>query len=176
MTWALRAGGDWDWEMPVVTLWLFALGGATLATPRRARAGAPEAGPGLRARCAWRPRSGCLVLAVTPVRVACRRPTSTGLSAFERGDCRRRSTSRWGSIDALSYRPEPFQLLAYCDVRLGAPALAVRAMGKAVRLDPDNWEYRYGLALVRAAAGIDPRPAARQAQRLNPKEKLAGTG
>ena len=49
-------------------------------------------------------------------------------------------------------------------------------MGKAVRLDPDNWEYRYGLALVRAAAGMDPRPAARQAQRLNPKEELTGEG
>ena len=48
--------GDWDWEMPVVTLWLFALGGATLATPRRARANASESGPALRARCAWWPR------------------------------------------------------------------------------------------------------------------------
>ena len=31
VTWAIHAGVDWDWEMPAVTLWVFALGGAALA-------------------------------------------------------------------------------------------------------------------------------------------------
>ena len=31
LTWAVHAGVDWDWEMPAVTLWLFAAGGAALA-------------------------------------------------------------------------------------------------------------------------------------------------
>ncbi len=39
LAWSLHAAVDWDWEMPVVTLWLFALGGAALA---RGRAPAPE--------------------------------------------------------------------------------------------------------------------------------------
>ena len=38
--WALRAGVDWDWEMPVVTLGLFAVAGAALSPLRRTRAGA----------------------------------------------------------------------------------------------------------------------------------------
>ena len=40
LAWALVAVVDWVWEMPAVTLWLFALGGAALArTPREAVAG-----------------------------------------------------------------------------------------------------------------------------------------
>ncbi len=36
--WAIAAGVDWDWEMPAVTLWLFAFGGAVLARRPRQRA------------------------------------------------------------------------------------------------------------------------------------------
>lgn len=36
LAWALHAGVDWDWQMPAVTLWVFALGGAALAAPARA--------------------------------------------------------------------------------------------------------------------------------------------
>ena len=43
LAWAIAAGIDWHWEMAVVTLWFFALGGAALAreprdAPRRIRA------------------------------------------------------------------------------------------------------------------------------------------
>src|SRR5437764_14781813 len=34
LTWALEAGIDWQWEMPGVTVLVFALGGAGLATRR----------------------------------------------------------------------------------------------------------------------------------------------
>ena len=39
--WAVHAGIDWDWEMPAVTLWLFALAGLGLSKPvsEGARAG-----------------------------------------------------------------------------------------------------------------------------------------
>lgn len=37
---------------------------------------------------------------------------------------------------------------------------------------PANWEYAYGLALVRANAGLDPRPAASRALELNPLEGM----
>jgi len=70
-------------------------------------------------------------------------------------------------------RPQPFELLAYCDVRAGRPDLALKAIGRALARDPDNWEYQYGLALVRASAGLDPRPQARAALRLNPESLLA---
>jgi hypothetical protein len=46
-------------------------------------------------------------------------------------------------------------------------------MRSGIDRDPENWELWYGLALVRANAGEDPRPAARTALRLNPKGPLA---
>ena len=44
------------------------------------------------------------------------------------------------------------------------------AIAAAVERDPGFWRYRYDEALLRAAAGLDPRPAARAARRLNPRE------
>ena len=62
VVWALRAGVDWDWEMPVVTLGFFAVAGAALS-PRKG------SGPG------WVPGNNsrmilgllCLATLVTPV-------------------------------------------------------------------------------------------------------------
>ncbi len=45
-------------------------------------------------------------------------------------------------------------------------------MNKAISLDPQNWNYTYDLALVRAEAGLNPRPAARRALALDPLEPL----
>ena len=45
-------------------------------------------------------------------------------------------------------------------------------MKRAVHYDPGNWETYYALALAQAAAGIDPRPAAARALRMNPLEPL----
>jgi hypothetical protein len=44
----------------------------------------------------------------------------------------------------------------------------VRALSEALDRDPNNWEYHFGLAVMRAAAGLDPRHQARVALRLNP--------
>jgi hypothetical protein len=43
----------------------------------------------------------------------------------------------------------------------------------AVDRDPNNWVYHYGLALVLAAEGEDPRAEIDEARRLNPREPLA---
>jgi O-Antigen ligase len=50
VTWAIHAGVDWDWQMPVVSLPFFALAGAGFAarrspTPRLAATGAPATPP-----------------------------------------------------------------------------------------------------------------------------------
>jgi len=77
------------------------------------------------------------------------------------------------SLGAIGQRAEPWELIAYCDVRLGQPELAIGAAEAAVRRDPDNWEYHYALALVRGAAREDPRRAAADALRLNPEQSEA---
>lgn len=201
LTWALAAGIDWVWEMPAVTFWFFAAGGLALSRSRVAAAAAsseseasssseasvaaeaPDAGarsplarrllPLLRPAIAL----GCLMLAIAPVRIYLSDSRlRDGVRAFQRDDCPATVDDALGSIAALAVRPEPHVLLGYCDVRLGQPALAVTAMKRAVAHDPHNWEVHYGLSLVRAAAGLDPRPEARTARRLNPRDSVvAGT-
>ena len=36
----------------------------------------------------------------------------------------------------------------------------------------NNWNYSYGLAIARAENGLDPRPAAARALRLNPLQPI----
>lgn len=169
LAWVIRAGVDWDWEMPVVTLWSFALGGAVLARPADAR---PALGaPPRLARVA----AGLLglALALTPAAIYLSQvELDRATKSFERGDCPGAVDAALASTSALSARPEPFELLAYCDVRLGRPGLALRAIEEAIGRDPGSWKLRYGYAIVRAAAGRDPRPAARAALRLNPRDPL----
>ncbi|MEA2148605.1 MAG: hypothetical protein QOD69_435 [Solirubrobacteraceae bacterium] len=171
VAWALHAGVDWDWEMPAVTFWLFAAGGLALAAPADAVAARAPAPLG-RIVLAL----GCLVLALVPARLYLSDgPLRDSARAFARGDCPTTIDRALDATSALGVRPEPFVLLGYCDVRVGRPDLAVRALSNAVRKDPDNWEGHYGLALVRAAAGEDPRSELRVARRLNPREPLVSS-
>ena len=167
LIWAIHAGVDWDWEMPAITLWLFALAGLGLgAAIDRSRA---IAGPRRITRIVAAIAIG--VLAVTPVAVAISQTKlDDAISAFDRDDCRAAISDALGSLSALKVRPEPYEVLGYCDARLGQYQLAETAMSNAIKRDPDNWETHYGLALVTAAAGHDPLPQLRQARRLNPLE------
>jgi hypothetical protein len=90
------------------------------------------------------------------------------------GDCSRSVDLALGSLAALPVRTEPFELIAYCDARFGQSALADQAIHSAIARDPRSWDLWYGLALVRGAAGRDPRPALAEARRLNPREPLLG--
>ena len=92
--------------------------------------------------------------------------------AFSRGDCAAARGSALSSISILGNRAEPYEILGYCDLRLGRARAALTAVEKAASLDPENWNYRYGVALMRAAAGLDPRAAAEEALVLNPHEPL----
>jgi hypothetical protein len=164
-----HAGVDWDWEMPAVFLWFVAASGVVIA--------APIGG----SRIAAPPRLGrvvaglaCLLLAVTPwLLLRSQTALNAGLTAYQRGDCRSAIDDALDARDALSARAEPFELVGYCDLELGADALGLKAMTAARDRDPRNWGYAYGLALAQARAGEDPRPAAALSVRLNPREPLA---
>ena len=58
-------------------------------------------------------------------------------------------------------------------MRLGQGKLAVGAAEAAVRRDPQDWEYRYALALVRGSQREDPRADAGRALDLNPLQPEA---
>ncbi len=169
LAWAVHAGVDWHWEMPAVTTWVFALGGLAIAAPAGETGRAQGPAPLSRIVAAL----GCLLLAVTPALAALsQRALDESVAAFRRGDCTRSVDAAITSISYLSVRPQPFELLAYCDVRAGFSELAVKSMRNALARDPANWEYHYGLALVRGAAGLDPRPPAAVALALNPLSPL----
>ena len=169
LIWALHAGIDWDWEMPAVTLPVLALAAFGTARPRR---------PPPRVRRLQRGRTpaavAVLVLAVTPYTVlSSQARIEQASAAFRAGDCRTAIHQSLAATDVLSVRAEPFELLALCDGRAGQTRLAEAAAQAAIARDPGYWRYRYDEALVRAAAGTDPRPAARLALALNPHDPVA---
>ncbi len=170
VAWAVHAGVDWDWEMPVVTLWVFAAGGLALAAPAGAKPPTPPPSRGVRVTVALL----LLLAAVTPVLVA-RSETSlrTSSAALRQGQCPKAIAAARTTISTLAMRPEPYMILGLCDISQGFPLQAAEAMREAIRRDPHDWKYHYSLAVARAAAGADPRADASAALRLNPLEPLA---
>ena len=165
LVWLVHAGIDWDWEMPAVTLWLFAMGGAALACRR------PTGIAGLRLHMAVRAAIGvlCLVAVFSAARmVTGDRAVTNSLSAFHRGDCATALPDAREAIDFVGARPEPYEVRGWCAIQGDRPTRAVRAMRSAVERDPHNWRLRYGLGIAQASAGIDPRPQLRAAYELNP--------
>jgi O-antigen ligase len=169
LTLLLHAAIDWDWEMPVLFVWFFGTAGALLAAPRAARA-ARELGtlPRLLGGLA------CLLVAVTPITVALSQARlNTAVAALSTRDCNRAVDSALGSLHWVGLRPEPFEVLGWCDLRGGQAKLGLDAMRAAESRDPGNWQYAYGVAVAQALAGQDPRAAARRALARNPLEPLA---
>lgn len=180
LAWALHAGIDWDWEMPAVTIWLFAAGGLALAAAvgpsGSAAADAAVARRGGRGVGRVLVALGLLALAIVPARIFLSQGAlEESAQAFRRGDCPAAVDRALAAAEALGSRPEPYLIIGFCDVGLGLPGLGVQAMEKAIAREPRNWEYHYGLALVRGAAGLDPRPAARRALELNPRSGMVFT-
>jgi O-antigen ligase len=169
IVWAVHAGVDWDWEMPATTAWLFAAGGAALARPAANRAAGRPLDQGTRIAIAV----GLVVAAAAPALIAISQSRLRDSAlAFHAGNCPTAISKALSSISTLSVRPEPYEVIGYCQLRAGHGQQAAEAMAKAVDRDPGFWEYRYGLAVARAAAGLDPRPAIRAAAERNPREPI----
>jgi Flp pilus assembly protein TadD len=86
------------------------------------------------------------------------------------GDCSRVIDRAAASISTLEVRPEPYKLLAICQSERGNPRLALQAIEKAAKRDPGNWRYAYDTAILLGGAGLEPRPALLEANRLNPRQ------
>jgi O-antigen ligase len=172
VVWAVHAGVDWDWEMPVVTLPFFAAAGLALS-PRGGSADdrAPGRAPGRPPRLLA--AALCLAAVVLPVLMIGSQSRLTDAErALYTSNCARADTAASSSIGWLSARPEPYEIFGFCDLQRGLPRLAVAQMRQALQRDPSSWERYYALALAQASAGIDPRPAAARALRMNPHEPL----
>jgi O-Antigen ligase len=169
VVWALHAGVDWDWEMPVVTLGFFAAAGAAFS-PRESSGSGWVPGPKGRVILGLL----CLGTLVAPVLIVGSQSRLDGAehALYASNNCATASSAARSSIGWLDVRPEPYEILGFCDVERGLPRRGVAAMERAVHYDPGSWETYYALALAQGAAGIDPRPAAARALRMNPLEPL----
>jgi hypothetical protein len=169
VVWSLHAGVDWDWEMPVATLAFFAVAGAALSSGK-------SSGPG------WVPghNSGlilvllCLISVAAPVLIigSQSRLRDAEHALYVSNNCTTASSAALSSIGWLDVRPQPYEIVGFCDLARGRPRLAISAMKQAVRVDPGSWEPYYALAIAQAAAGLDPGQAAGRALRMNPLEPL----
>ena len=92
----LAAGVDWVWEMPAVTFWLFALGGAALARPAREAAGAAPPGRGAPATRAQGRRRGGMRAVRAAARAARGLPGACGDRHAEHARGRLRERARRG--------------------------------------------------------------------------------
>lgn len=169
LAWAIHAGVDWDWEMPATGIWFFALAGLTLSRPPEATRRMPVPPRFARLLLAV----GGLVLLLTPALMALsQRHLNSAVTKLEEGDCTAASEEALSAARLVSARPQPFQILSYCNSRAGEHELAIDMAKAAVERDPQSWVSLYGLALVQGAAGEDPRAAARRALELNPNAPL----
>lgn len=172
LVWAVHAGVDWDWEMPAVTMPVFALAGAALARRGSRKRLHPRYEIGLRVLIA--------LAAVAAVVVAVRTTLSdehldSAVAAFNAGECPAAVTEARATIAAVSSRPQPYQIIGLCDVVLDHPQPAVGLLNEAVARDPQSWLYQYSLAVAQAAAGQNPQPALQRAQALDPLEPMIET-
>lgn len=169
LMWAVHAGVDWDWEMPAVTLPVFALA-ATALTRRGGRARLPR-------HYELPLRVAVAALAVWVAVTAARISFSDGhldrsIAAFNTGNCPAAIAQARATISLVSSRPQAYQIIALCDVVKGRPGSSVALADKAVALDPQDWDYRYSLAIAQAAIGQNPHPELLRAEQLNPLEQM----
>jgi hypothetical protein len=175
VAWALVAGVDWVWEMPALTLWLFALGGAALARPAPA-ASTESRSARLRAGAVLLRGIGaaaCLLLAVLPGRLAVSEAhVERAIAHMHAGDCRGARAQASRSLDFVAGRAGPHHIIAWCLLRDGRPAAAARELSRALDKDPDSWVLLETAAVARAAAGLDAGSVAGRAAAQNPRNEL----
>jgi O-Antigen ligase len=167
LAWSVHQAFDWDWQMPAVTLAVFVLAGLALARPR-------ERGVGLSGLPAGRTLVALawLVVAVAPLLVGASyaRLQHSG-EELVRGECAKAREEALSSLSLSAKRPQAYAIVGVCDLIGGYAQAAVPAMSEATKLEPQNWEEWYWLAVARAAAGVDPHGAIRRAVELNPRER-----
>lgn len=176
LMWAVHAGVDYDWELPAVGFGLFAVTGLALARPETSSRGYD------RRHRAWAFRAlaaaACVVVFVTAVRIVI---ADTAINKadddiVQRADCDGASAKAHTALSAVASHPKAYEILAVCDLSKGRYPEATTAMRNAISRDPSQWQYRYGLAIARAAVGRDPRPDLRRARRLNPYAESFAVG
>ncbi len=189
---AVHAAIDWDWEMPALFVWLFGAGGVALAARKPRFVAASKARVGELGRM---PRVvaalAVLVLALTPALFAySQSPLDRAVTAFAARDCATAIDAALTATERFGTRPEPWQVLGYCDARLGQydarPARdgrgpLARSEQLAARLRPGDRLRRLGpgcAAVRRRGAAAEPARRARPGAgaRISPPQRPRPAG
>jgi O-antigen ligase len=164
IAWILRAGIDWDWEVPAVTVPFLALAGGAAATRTPTRR--PLVSPAL-VRIGVVFTSVAVGAVATVLSVASTR-LDNGIRAYQSDDCARAAHDARSSISLLPSLSEGHEIVGLCVARDGRPGKGLAELRGAVRAEPDNWHFKYTLGLVQAAAGLDARGSLQSAAAANP--------
>ena len=162
--WLVFVAADWAWNMPSCTIWLLAVGGLAVSRSVDSGGGGAVSPWRARPRVTWAVRiaiaGAAVALALVP-RALERSDAhlNSAIADLQRDDCAGAQSQAAASRAAVSQRPEPYMVLAFCAARQDRNAAALRYADSAVARDPDNWEVYYTRGLVQAAAGQAPQAA-----------------
>ena len=167
VTYLLAASVDWDWQLPAITLWLFAAGGLACASAWKAPA--PSRLTRLRNWLRFPALAVCALAALLPAIVlGAEAHISRAVYEAHLGNCSEADAQAGLATSAVRGLTEPALVAAYCAVRDNHPKTAIAPIQRTISKDPNNWELWYDLAVVRARAGLSASSAILTAERLNP--------
>jgi len=165
LAWVLAAAVDWDWQMPAVTMWLFAVGGLALAAPSGVNGRLPR----LRSWMRLPALAACALLALAPVGISeAEAHANRAVHDAAAGECATADSEAARAAKALHGLPQPALVVAYCAGREHQPASAIAPLRRALASDPNDWQLWYDLAVVRFKARLPARAETLAAARLNP--------
>jgi O-Antigen ligase/Tetratricopeptide repeat len=158
----LHAAGDWDWELPAVTLTALFCGIGLLAAARPDReANAVRRSVRLTGLVATAAVFGFALVGLLGNSAISASSKSTDGGHYARAESQARDAMRYAP-----WSPEPWRKLGEAQQLSGNVAAARESFRKAVEKDPRDWTLWYELAL--ASRGGERRAAFAEASRLNP--------
>ena len=83
-------------------------------------------------------------------------------------DCATAIDAALTATERFGTRPEPWQVLGYCDARLGPVRARPARDGRRPRARPEQLAVAYGQAIVYGVSGLDPRPYAARGAAAEP--------
>lgn len=183
VAWLLHSAIDWDWQMPATTFWVFALGGAALATStargqrsstfvRTYRGGLAFDRSGMVRIIA---AASCFALAIVPARIAiAQAKIDQALLGLKSGDCNSARSAAAEAAEITPWRVEPHVILGQCLGERGDTDAAIAHLRQAIDADPGNPFQQYRLAQLLAGDGRDPRRPMARAAALSPTYFIFG--
>jgi O-antigen ligase len=158
----LHAAGDWDWELPAVTLTALFCGIGLLAAGRSDREpNQLRRSVRLTGLVATAGLFGFALLGLLGNSAVSASSKSTDGGHYARAESQAHDATRYAS-----WSPEPWRKLGEAQQLSGNVRAARVSFRKAIEKDPRDWTLWYELAL--ASRGVERRQAYAEASRLNP--------